>query len=419
MSQSKFHTVTIEKLVHGGQAIASLSDGRIVFLWNALPAEVVEIEILKNKKSHVEASVVRIIKASKFRTVPQEPEIYLATSPWQIMSYEAEINYKKQITQETFERQKVELPNFNITANKLMYGYRNKMEYSFFGDGLGLHLALYNRGSHHKQIVNGSALAMPEIDLVANETLLILNNLNTRASSLKSMILRCSQDGRTTVALMVKDENFPKLPLPKSAIGIKVYYSNPKSPASLPTKLLHSIGSTILFDSLLGKQIKYDVLSFFQGNIPVFEQALKTISDQANGYDSVVDMYSGVGSIGLSIDAVNLILVEIDSNNLEMAEINSIGNVKIVRTSSEKALANITSNSLVIFDPPRAGLHKDIIKKLLDVKPPKIIYLSCNPVTQARDLSHLVDMYDIVFFEVFNFFPRTPHIEALAVLSKK
>jgi 23S rRNA (uracil1939-C5)-methyltransferase len=133
-------------------------------------------------------------------------------------------------------------------------------------------------------------------------------------------------------------------------------------------------------------------------------------------------MYAGVGSIGLSIGPSRTTLVELDpfavSEMKRNIEANSMQATAIL-AASEKALDHITSGQDVIVDPPRAGLHKDVISKLLTEKPPRIIYLSCNPVTQARDVALLADKYGIKAHRGYNFFPRTPHIEHLVVLDLK
>jgi 23S rRNA (uracil1939-C5)-methyltransferase len=113
--------------------------------------------------------------------------------------------------------------------------------------------------------------------------------------------------------------------------------------------------------------------------------------------------------------------VELDTATVRMAAQNASAAaeqtaVSVIETSTEKALEYIAGDKPVIFDPPRAGLHDKVVERVLKVLPPKVIYLSCNPSTQARDLAKLQAQYDIMFFEAYNFFPRTPHLETLAVL---
>ena len=414
--------VRIDKLVFGGQGIGTLDDGRKVFVWNALPGEKVRIRTIKRKKSYVEAVAEEIIEASPERIEPVESN-YLATSPWQIMSYDAENEHKKLITAELFSREKVVIPDFALQAPKDEWHYRNKMEYSFWGDDDGLHLALHMRGSHGKQIVAGSKLALPAIDNAANAVCAQLDRLGMRAGDLKTIIVRCSQDGQAAASVFTKLEEFPHLELTPAVQGIRVYHSNPKSPASVPTRLLYEVGDPLLHDTLLDKPFIYDVDSFFQVNIPIFETALISIKSHIDE-PAVTDMYAGVGSIGLSVATDSVDLVELDPATVRMASHNAGAVseqmvVNVIEASTEKSLDYITGDKPVIFDPPRAGLHGDVVARLLDVRPEKIVYLSCNPSTQARDLGLLQDTYDVTFFEAYNFFPRTPHIETLAVLALK
>ncbi|MDO4611851.1 MAG: RsmD family RNA methyltransferase [Candidatus Saccharibacteria bacterium] len=136
--------------------------------------------------------------------------------------------------------------------------------------------------------------------------------------------------------------------------------------------------------------------------------------------NKVLDLYSGVGTIGLSVAGnKDLTLVEVDKSAYQELENNAknFKNATPVLDKSENALNYIEPDQTVILDPPRAGCDDKLIQKLLEVKPEKIIYLSCNPATQARDIKKLLETYKIDDTKIFNFFPRTPHIENLIVLS--
>lgn len=411
--------VVIEKLVHGGQGISTLADGRRAFVWNALPGETVTAELKKRKNSYAEGIATNIIKPSGDRVAPRD-EAYLSTSPWQIATFEAENTYKQQILAETMHREHVaydaEIPLH--TAGEEWH-YRNKMEYSFWADDEGLHLALFNRGTHGKLIVPGSSLAMPAIDKTANDIVAVLNQYGIRGSQLKTITVRANQQGETVAALCVKDESFPNISdLTTICKGITVYFSNPKSPASIFTKELYTYGDITLNDEINSVPITYDVHSFFQVNIPVFSAALSEIK-QALGDAAYIDMYSGVGTIGLALGGSALI-IESDSHNIAMAQHNAEGTAaKIIEATAESALEYIDSKHALIVDPPRAGLHKAVVDRIKDSLPPKIIYLSCNPITQARDLALLQEKYTITSITGYNFFPKTPHIESLAVLERK
>jgi 23S rRNA (uracil1939-C5)-methyltransferase len=413
--------VKISKLVHGGQGLAELADGRKVFVWNALPGETVRIRLIKQKHSYAEAIAEEVLTASLDRVEPLEAN-YLATSPWQIMQFEAENKYKADIVNELFQHEKVMIPpQTEATHSDEQWRYRNKMEYSFWGDDDGLHLALYRRGTHGKEIVQGSELALRPLDRAAGGVLHELQKLDLRAGDLKTVIVRCTQHGQTAAALFVKDENFPELQLPAGLKGLRVYYSNPKSPASVTTKLLQELGNATLQDELLGRSFTYDVDSFFQVNLPIFEVALGRVKEHCISA-ALTDMYAGVGSIGLSVARERVNLIELDDSSTAMARLNAAASgleANVVQASTEKVLEYISGAEPVIFDPPRAGLHDKVVERVLETTPHQVIYLSCNPATQARDLAKLQGKYTIEHFETFNFFPKTPHIETLAVLQTK
>lgn len=408
---------TITKLVHGGQGLGTLPDGRKVFVWNALPGERVNVQVTKKRRDYAEGIAEEILERSPERIEPKD-EAYLSTSPWQIIDFDAENRYKKSILSEAFKREDVELPAYDfVTAGEPLH-YRNKMEYSFWADEDGLHLALFRRASHGKIILDGSSIARPEIDKTANHILDILNKNGIRGSQLKTIIVRVNTSGDTVAAIFTKDRDFREIDFEGVCRGVVVYFSNPKSPASVITRELYRAGDITLTDKVLGTDILYDVNSFFQVNLPVFEVALKRIDYFAGGTMNKVDMYSGVGTIGIPIGGTK-VMIESDAHNIEMAQKNVDGrDIEVVHATSEGALDYVQPDVCLIVDPPRAGLHKDLVYRILDALPAQVIYLSCNPSTQARDVARLQESYKISAFEGYNFFPRTPHIESLVVLDR-
>ena len=176
-----------------------------------------------------------------------------------------------------------------------------------------------------------------------------------------------------------------------------------------------------LTDSLLGYEFSYSPNGFFQINLPVYELALRAIQPHVST-TKVLDLYSGVGTIGLSVAKDHeLTLVEVDKSAYrELCKniVNLNSHAQPILAKSESVLDYITPDTTVILDPPRAGCDTKLIDRLLEVTPPKIIYLSCNPATQARDAKALLAKYHIEEIKTFNFFPRTPHIENLIILSR-
>lgn len=419
---------TLQKIVGGGQAMGEMVDGRKIFVWGGLPGERVEVRVTKKRSKLADGTVTRILdNISSDRVEPQDPNSYLSTSPWQIMSHEAETRYKKELLQQAFELNNVALPeDIKLSPVDKYYGYRNKIEFSWWWDNEKdqLDLAFFRRGSHTKVPVDGTSLARPEINQVAIKIRDLLRDKSVEAFSLKTLIVRCNQAGNVIAQLYIKTKTFVELSddeLRSTGVsGIEVIFSNPKSPASVITERLFSWGNNILDDQILGKTFYYTAESFFQINLPIYEQALQDIKSFIPDNKPVVDLYSGVGTIGLTVGNKNKTTL-IESNESAVEEmkrnISSLGiNAKAILSASEQATDYITQDSLIIVDPPRAGLHDNVIKKLLEEAPSHIVYLSCNPTTQSRDIAKLLSKYKIIHQCGYNFFPRTPHIENLIVL---
>lgn len=415
------HTAKLEKLVHGGQALGWLESGKRVFVWNGLPGETVGVRVTRDKKGYAEGLVEEVIVPSKDR-IPPKDAAYLSTSPWQIMSVKAERTYKQEILSETIDRSGFDYKGqVGFSDSSRRWHYRNKMEYSFWADESGLHLALYQRGTHKKQIVTGSSIAKPEIDVVAQAILAVLRAHHIRAGQLKTLVLRANQAGEVVAALFVKDQKFPDLSALRDICkGIAVYYSNPKSPASVISRQLKVHGDITLTDTIDAHLTAYDVNSFFQVNLPVFETALTHMKRHLRGAPhQVVDMYAGVGTLVRPLGATKM--VEIDAHNVAMARKNLSGyEVEIVHAQAEKSLSHVpAAGGVLAVDPPRAGLHNSLVRSILDNLPAKILYLSCNPITQVRDIAALSEAYDVIDFHGYNFFPASPHIESLAILKAR
>ena len=455
----------VEKLIPGGQALSSLADGKKIFFWNALPGEIVtEFTITKNKSHYAEAIATKIEKPSPYRINPKD-ECYLSTSPWQIMDYSYELDQKTEIIKEVFKQNGFNFeyegrseaaavrplgrvrktqkerrapvkagcadvcPSIKIKpilTDNHDFHYRNKMEYALFWDNdeQKIKLAFHQRGSHRKIPITNSSIERPEIFQKAKEIIDNLNINHEEARKYQSLLLRCNQQGIVSGGL----------------------YENGKP---------HPIFDN-LTDTILNHEYSYSPNGFFQINLPVYELALKEIAKHINT-EKVLDLYAGVGTIGLSVARdKDLTLVECDKyafaeldknckmdyfcDRSEVATVRPLGRVRkaqkerrapvktgcadacrknnplAILSNSEDALDYIAPDETVILDPPRAGCHIKLLEKLLEQTPPTIIYLSCNPATQARDIKILSEKYQTTHIQPFNFFPRTPHIENLVVL---
>jgi 23S rRNA (uracil1939-C5)-methyltransferase len=431
MKQPAFKILTLEKIVGGGQTLGQLDYGKKAFVWGGLPNEKVEIQVTKKKSNFVEGIATDVIEPSKERVEPRDPESYLSTSPWQIMTFDAEQHYKSALIEEAFELHDIVLPQpITVYTNKQEYEYRNKIEFSWWWnkEAEQLDLAFFRRGTHGKIPVEGTALAAPSIIKAAHAIRDVLRSRKTQAYLLKTVIIRCDQNGLAAAQLYVKEEDFPEFSEKEinslSLSGFELIFSNPKSPASVITRRLQNWGTNTLTDTILNVPFTYAVEGFFQINIPVYEQALNDMKQWVVPNKPTVDLYSGVGTIGLTIGGDDVTMVEINEHAVREMERNITAlqrekAAKAILAPSETALEHITGDATIILDPPRAGLHEDVINKLLEATPARIIYLSCNPVTQARDVARLAEKYGIRHHQGYNFFPRTPHIEHLIVLDLK
>lgn len=404
--------IRVEKIVPGGFGLGVKEDGKKVFLWNALPGESVEeFLITKNKSRYEEALALKIINPSKFRVNPKDA-CYLSTSPWQIIDFDYENQLKSELVAESFREEKIAINPPKVLTDGKDYFYRNKMEYSLYysHETKKIELAFRARGSHQKVPINQSSIERPEIFARASEIVNELNEKQADARKYQSLLLRCSQDGKVEGGL----------------------YENNKPHQVFPN----------LTDTILGQKYSYSPNGFFQINLPVYELALKEIKKHIKT-EKVLDLYSGVGTIGLSVAREkSLTLVESDkfafkelSKNIFTEDLSQLTKSKKTHSITSKHVQNknilalldksenitnyIKSDSTVILDPPRAGCDQKLINKLIEITPERIIYLSCNPSTQARDVKHLIEKYHIEEVIAFNFFPHTPHIENLVVLSRK
>lgn len=458
--------VRIEKLVPGGQGLAAGEDGKKIFFWNALPGEeILEFEILKRKSKYLEAIATKIAEPSEFR-VEAKDECFLSTSPWQIVEFSQELLWKKELVLESFQQAKVEVPaevskkTTNSVTDGQEYFYRNKMEYALYYDKeLGrIFPALHRRGSHAKMALremsnkNGnsgaednlasgtkgrffahktSSIEKPEILEKAFEIVKDLNRRGEEARKYQSLLLRANAQGEISGGLFENGKSHPDFPR--------------------------------LADDLLGQKFSYSPNGFFQVNLPVYELSLKKIAEYLGDTEKVLDLYAGVGSIGLTV-ATERDLTLVESNgaayeemvknakrvagdfteegcgnknkilqslrNTSEGEKNSggkkkdkklynFGKIRAVLAKSEDVTEFIESDMTVIVDPPRAGLDQKVVERFLVAQPERIIYLSCNPATQARDVKMLEEKYQISLLQPFDFFPHTVHIENLVVMERK
>lgn len=387
--------IKVEKIIPGGQALGTLENGKKIFFWNALPGEIVaNCRITLEKASFLEAIALNIEGSAPERVEPKDP-CYLSTSPFQIMNYDYELKTKRELLLEMFRQQKVDLSSIievdavAVQTDGKDYFYRNKMEYALYFDHADqqIYPAFRGRGSHRKVPIQQSSIEKPEIFQEAAKIIHELNIEHADARKYQSLLLRANQAGQVSGGLLENHRPHPRFPK--------------------------------LEDQILGRTYSYSPNGFFQINLPVYEMALLEMQKWVQT-ESVLDLYAGVGTIGLSIARdKNLTLVECNKSAYQEMQNNcSSTTARPVLAKSEEALEYISPDQTVIVDPPRAGCHVGLLEKFLEVLPEAIIYLSCNPITQARDVQILQKSYEIQKVVPYNFFPRTPHLENLVILKR-
>jgi 23S rRNA (uracil1939-C5)-methyltransferase len=327
--------------------------------------------------------------------------------------------------------------DLNIVESTLKNGYRNKMEYPFYAlEDNTLTIAEYRKGTKRGLIPGvGSPLAASAINECALSIVKYLNENNVKKSQLKGIQMRYSKyEDKVTAIIFVKDREFK---INKSIFEINqkiknliVYYSTPKSPAYVMTEKLYSEGEEIMYEKVSNKVFSFPFDGFFQVNIELFEKVIEEVEEYLKSKDTkkkrLVDLYCGVGVIGILLSkyAEEIVGVESTKSAQSFAETNAKNNnvktYQFLSTNSENIVNEVLKqDDIIVIDPPRAGCHKNVIEAILKVKPEIIIYLSCNPETQYRDLQLLINHYTIKKMKAFDFFPNTNHLEDLVILEKK
>jgi 23S rRNA (uracil1939-C5)-methyltransferase len=347
-------------------------------------------------------------------------------SPWQGVDYAYQLELKRQMLTESMARPELGLAVTDMVGAPSPLGYRNKLEFALLaGEERHLQLAFHARGSDTQLVAlpDGCALGSEAMNKAA---LALLEKINAYkiAGYIDSVTIRQSQtDGKivAVVALHQKAKrDWSDLKIPELA-GVVVTLVRKDG----RHEKLWQTDETELTEMVGGVELRYPYDGFFQVNLPCFNGALEQIIDAVPEGSKVVDLYGGAGTIGLPVarKARRVVGVEIDPESVDQANANAaragLANYEAMAVSAERMSADVLRDvDLVIVDPPRAGLGRRVVDMLLEAAPQRIIYLSCNPVTQARDLILLKDAYKTSGVTGFDFYPGTLHLESLAILDR-
>jgi 23S rRNA (uracil1939-C5)-methyltransferase len=451
----------VEDYAAGGKSLAKL-DGKVIFIENVVPGDVVDVRLLKNKKDWAEGVPVHIHSLSADRVVPFCSHFGVCGGcQWQMLPYEKQLEYKHRQVKETLKRiGKVVLPEISpiLGAAETKY-YRNKIEYTFGNKRYLLKNELADESINGQQDVAGfhakgffdKVVDIQECFLQAEPTNAIrlavkelgiqndwpFYDIRNHTGFLRTMQVRLCTTGELMVNIVVAENDKQKISLLMETIAKKfpaittlLYTVNTKWNDSMhDLEPVVYYGKGYVIEQLEDFQFKIGPTSFFQTNTKQGEQLYKVTRDFAEltGNETVYDLYCGTGSIGIFVSkkAKKIIGVEMIEAAIkdakENAALNNLTSTAffagdVIDICNDEFFTAHGRPDVIITDPPRAGMHEKLVRKILDMEAPKVVYVSCNPATQARDLLLLDEKYAVTKVQPIDMFPHTHHIENVVQL---
>lgn len=456
--------VLITDIGSEGNALARV-DNQVVFVPMLIPGDVVDIKIRKKRKKFLEGSVIRFHEYSADRIAPVCKHFGVCGGcKWQHLPYPLQLKYKqKQVTDNLTRIGKVELPPISpIIGSSNVYNYRNKLEYTFSDkrwltreevnsdndfekeDALGFHIpGLFDKvldiRECHLQPAPSNAIR-DAVRRYAHRNALPFFNLRQQSGFLRNLIIRNSGDGKIMVIVVffldekerregLLDYIASEFPMITSLF----YIINNKKNDSLADQLpILYKGDDHLEEQMEGLRFRIGPKSFYQTNTKQALELYRIAHDFAGltGKEIVYDLYTGTGTIANFVASSSLKVVGIEyiEDAVIDARINSqLNNIKncvffagdIKDVLTEHFMEINGHPDVVITDPPRAGMHEDVVKAIMSAAPSRIVYISCNPSTQARDILYLSGKYEVVRVQPVDMFPHTHHVENAVLLNRR
>lgn len=444
--------------------------GKVVFVERTVPGDVVDVFLYKNKKDWAEGYPLRFHEYSSRRAVPFCSHFGdCGGCQWQSVPYEEQLKFKQQQVKDAVQRiAKVPLPEFSpIIGGAENRFYRNKLEYTFgtmkyvpesefqkqpkgekpLAESNGA-AGFHARGLFDKIVDIQHCYLQPEpsnevreaIRQYAVENELSFYDVRHHTGFLRNVQLRICSTGEAMVNVIVGQDDFKKtegllkhLQQSIPAITTLVYTINTKKNDSLhDLEPVTYSGKGYVIEKLENFQFKIGPKSFFQTNTKQAEQLYSITREFAEltGNEIVYDLYCGTGSIGIFVSkgAGKIIGVEMIEAAIADAKENALLNNlssaaffagDVIDICNDDFFAEHGRPDVIITDPPRAGMHPKLVQKILDIAAPTVVYVSCNPATQARDLNLLAEKYEVTKMQPVDMFPHTHHIENVAQLKLK
>ncbi|MFW5989286.1 MAG: 23S rRNA (uracil(1939)-C(5))-methyltransferase RlmD [Desulfosudaceae bacterium] len=460
VKKGSVYELEIESLAFGGRGVSRIN-GLTVFVDNTVPGDLVLARIVKKKKRFVEARLLEVIEASSFRRQPLCRLCgFCGGCRLQIVDYEKQLEYKTTQVRDALARIALmpEVTVHPVIPAQPVLGYRNKMEFAcsdrrwLLSEEMdepeaetGFALGLHAPGTFYKILDVEQCRLFPELgseilDVIRGfirQSSAPVYSLRTHTGFWRFVMMRHSvAHDNWLVNLVTSSEERERVQgladllmdsFPAVA-GVVNNITASKAGVALGEKEITLAGSARIEEKLGDYRFDISANSFFQTNTRGAERLYQVAADYAGltGRETVVDLYCGTGTIGiwLSRNAASVIGLEINDSCIADAERNrrknAADNVRFLTGDVRDTLASLDGAvDVLIIDPPRAGMHKDVVRQILELAPPKIIYVSCNPATLARDAALLAESYFVVEVQPVDMFPHTPHIESVARLVRK
>ena len=447
VKKNEKHTVKIEDLTHEGMGVARIQ-GYSLFIENALPGEQVEVKIHKTGKSFGYAKVMNRLNSSEDRVVIQDENYTrVGITPLQHMRYPAQLNFKKQQVINSMQRiaKLPEVPVYDTIGMANPSGYRNKAQIPVRKINDKLTTGFFRKNSHEVIPMENFYIQDPKID----ETIIAVRDImreygvkpyneNENTGNLRHIIVRRGYyTGEIMIVLVTRTAKlFPTSKIiPDILEAIPEVVSIVQNVNPKHTNVIMGDDAIVLYgedkykDTLLGNTFEISHRSFYQVNPQQTEKLYQTVLDFAEltGEETVIDAYSGIGTIALTLakNAKHVYGIEIIEPAVENAkanaELNNIENVTFEAGAAEEVMVQWSEEGrtadLLVVDPPRKGLEKEFTEAVIAMQPTKMVYVSCNPATLARDLALLTEGgYTVKKVQPVDLFPQTTHVESVALL---
>lgn len=470
------HAVTIEKLTFGGSGLTHV-DGLTVFVPDTIPGQQVEIELLKKKDTYAEGKVVKVLRRAKDEIPARCTHFHdCGGCIWQNLPYDKQIAYKEDIVRETLlhltpvdEAIRSQLPGrvLKIMPSPQLYNYRNKLEFTFgyqsmrteerggrrlyFDENpsVGFHqpgqwstiLPISECHLYDEQV----GVLLSDVKRFMEQTRIPVFNPKTQRGMLRNLLLRRGvHTGEQMICFLLHARKKELEPLfqqflrafggrPHLASLLIVEHMGLQEKPEFP-KVHTLIGKPTITERLFDLSFEISPFSFFQTNTLAAEKLYQAIAQAAEltQRDTVLDAYCGMGTIGQYLARFCQRVVGVESHPsaiddaLKSAGRNRIGNISFYKGRTEQVLLEQIKPggkyqfSVIVVDPPRAGLHPKAREAVIAHKPERIVYVSCNTATFARDLGDFIKAgYEVRTVQPVDLFPHTAHIETVALLKKK